>query len=87
DSLTGVLQRWSLASDKPLIIFFDEVDALVGDTLISLLRQIRAGYAQRPEAFPQSMVLCGVRDVRDYRIHRSDGEIITGGWLHPQWCR
>ncbi len=25
------------------------------------------------------MVLCGVRDVRDYRIHRSDGEIITGG--------
>ena len=79
DSLTSVLQRWSLASDKPLILFFDEVDALVGDTLISVLRQIRAGYAQRPEAFPQSMVLCGVRDVRDYRIHRSDGEIITGG--------
>ena len=79
DSLTAVLQRWSLASDKPLIVFLDEVDALVGDTLISLLRQIRAGYAQRPEAFPQSMVLCGVRDVRDYRLHRSDGEIITGG--------
>jgi len=79
DSLTAVLQRWSLASDKPLIILLDEVDALVGDTLISLLRQIRAGYAQRPEAFPQSMVLCGVRDVRDYRMHRPDGEIITGG--------
>ncbi len=79
DVLTGLLQRWSLASDKPLIIFLDEVDALVGDTLISLLRQIRAGYAQRPEAFPQSMVLCGVRDVRDYRMHRSDGEVITGG--------
>jgi hypothetical protein len=74
-----VLQTWSEQSDKPLIIFLDEVDALVGDTLISLLRQIRAGYAQRPEAFPQSMILCGVRDVRDYRIHRSDGEIITGG--------
>ena len=79
DSLTSVLQRWSLTSDKPLIIFLDEVDALVGDTLISLLRQIRAGYAQRPEAFPLSMVLCGVRDVRDCRIHRPDGEIITGG--------
>lgn len=74
-----VLQTWSEQSDKPLIIFFDEVDALVGDALISLLRQIRAGYAQRPEAFPQSMVLCGVRDVRDYRMHRPDGEIITGG--------
>jgi hypothetical protein len=79
DSLTTVLQRWSMASDKPLIVFLDEVDALVGDTLISVLRQIRAGYAQRPEAFPQSMVLCGVRDVRDYRMHRDDGEIITGG--------
>jgi len=79
DSLTAVLQRWSLASDKPLIVFLDEVDALVGDTLISLLRQIRAGCAQRPEALPISMVQCGVRDVRDYRIHRSDGEIITGG--------
>ncbi|MDO9570658.1 MAG: AAA-like domain-containing protein [Hydrogenophaga sp.] len=73
------LQTWSEHSAKPLVVFFDEVDALVGDTLISLLRQIRAGYAQRPDAFPQSMVLCGVRDVRDYRIHRSDGEIITGG--------
>ncbi|TSE23057.1 hypothetical protein [Tepidimonas aquatica] len=56
-----------------------EVDALVGDTLISLLRQIRAGYAQRPQAFPQTVVLCGVRDVRDYRIHSGGGDIITGG--------
>ncbi len=79
DALRATLEHWSRSSPQPLIIFFDEVDALVGDTLISLLRQIRAGYAQRPEAFPQSMVLCGVRDVRDYRIHRSDGEIITGG--------
>lgn len=79
ETVRQVLQAWSVHSPQPLIVFIDEVDALVGDTLISLLRQIRAGYAQRPEAFPQSMVLCGVRDVRDYRIHRSDGEIITGG--------
>ncbi|MEN0048489.1 MAG: ATP-binding protein, partial [Bacteroidota bacterium] len=60
--------------------FLDEVDALIGDTLISLLRQIRAGYNQRPQAFPISIVLCGVRDVRDYRIHSSSTkEIITGG--------
>ena len=79
DALRLVLEHWSRTSPKPLIIFLDEVDALVGDTLISLLRQIRAGYAQRPEAFPQSMVLCGVRDVRDYRMSRPDGEVITGG--------
>ena len=57
----------------------DEVDALVGDTLISLLRQIRSGYNQRPSGFPQSIILCGIRDVRDYRIHTKDNEIITGG--------
>jgi len=58
----------------------DEIDALVGDTLIAVLRQLRAGYTQRPHAFPQSIILCGVRDVRDYRIHTGDGkEIITGG--------
>nr|CAA6830481.1 MAG: Unknown protein [uncultured Thiotrichaceae bacterium] len=66
-------------SDKPVVLMLDEVDALVGDTLISLLRQIRAGYAQRPQAFPQSIILCGVRDIRDYRMHSKDQEIITGG--------
>ncbi|MFT5164603.1 MAG: hypothetical protein ACI9FJ_003210, partial [Alteromonadaceae bacterium] len=78
DRLTQLLTYWSQISKKSCVLFLDEVDALVGDTLISLLRQIRAGYAQRPSAFPQSIVLCGVRDVRDYRIH-SGGEVITGG--------
>ncbi|MDR2690406.1 MAG: ATP-binding protein, partial [Azoarcus sp.] len=74
-----LLEHWADISPQPTVLFLDEVDALVGDTLISLLRQIRAGYAQRPQAFPQSIVLCGVRDVRDYRIHQGDGEVITGG--------
>ena len=79
NQLNSLLTHFAQISSKPLVLFLDEVDALVGDTLISLLRQIRAGYAQRPEYFPQSIVLCGLRDIRDYRIHRSDGEIITGG--------
>ena len=34
----------------------------------------------RPKSFPHSIVLCGVRDVRDYRIHSgSTGETIAGG--------
>ena len=62
------------------MLLLDEIDALVGDTLISALRQLRAGYDMRPAAFPQSVVLCGIRDVRDYRIHsESAGEIIAGG--------
>ena len=80
DLLSGLLSYWAqLNPAHPTVLLLDEVDALVGDTLISLLRQIRAGYAQRPAAFPQSLVLCGVRDVRDYRIHTASQEIITGG--------
>ena len=77
--LFQLLSHWSVTTDKPTVLLLDEVDALVGDTLISLLRQIRAGYNERPDSFPQSVVLCGVRDVRDYRIHQGNGEIITGG--------
>lgn len=77
--LAGFLQAWALQTERPIVLMLDEVDALVGDTLVSLLRQIRSGYAQRPKAFPQSIILCGVRDVRDYRIHTSHQEIITGG--------
>ncbi|TAN49333.1 MAG: AAA family ATPase [Methylococcaceae bacterium] len=78
-ALVGFLSRWAQESAKPVILMLDEIDALVGDTLISVLRQLRAGYPQRPAAFPQSVILCGVRDVRDYRIHTKDKEIITGG--------
>jgi hypothetical protein len=78
--LQGLLARWSQESPQPLVLLLDEVDALVGDTLISLLRQLRAGYTQRPAAFPSTVVLCGVRDLRDYRIHASsEAAPITGG--------
>ena len=79
-ALSTLLNSWSRAADSPLVVLIDEIDALVGDSLISVLRQLRAGYARRPVGFPQSVVLCGVRDVRDYRIHASsEKEVITGG--------
>lgn len=75
-----VLSRWAANDPKPLIVLIDEIDTLIGDTLIAVLRQLRAGYAQRPGRFPHSIVLCGVRDIRDYRIHSSSEKaIITGG--------
>ena len=79
-ALAESLTRWAEHSDRPLVLLIDEIDALIGDSLVSVLRQLRAGYDKRPVAFPQSVVLCGVRDVRDYRIHSSRSqEIITGG--------
>ena len=65
---------------KPLIIFIDEIDSLVGDTLISVLRQLRSGYDQSPTTFPQSVCLIGVRDVRDYRIWSDEQQaMVLGG--------
>ena len=79
-ALGTLLDIWSRAATSPLVLLIDEIDAMVGDSLVSVLRQLRAGYAHRPAAFPQCVVLCGVRDVRDYRIHASSGkEVITGG--------
>ena len=78
-ALNVLFARWCRADPVPLVLLVDEIDSLVGDTLLSVLRQLRAGYQRRPEAFPQSVVLCGVRDIRDYRIRSSAGEIIAGG--------
>lgn len=33
-----------------------------------MLRQLRAGHPERPHAFPASIALVGLRDVRDYKI-------------------
>ena len=79
NALKVLLARWCMANPTPLVLLVDEIDSLVGDCLLSVLRQLRAGYEQRPEAFPQSVVLCGVRDIRDYRIRSSAGEVIAGG--------
>ena len=79
-ALSLVLSRWAAADRTPLVLLIDEIDALVGDTLLAVLRQLRAGYDQRPSAFPHSIVLCGVRDVRDYRIHSSaEDRLVLGG--------
>ncbi|MBI4903345.1 MAG: ATP-binding protein [Acidobacteria bacterium] len=78
DALRTMLSEWCSRSPLPICLMIDEIDAMVGDSLLSVLRQLRAGYPFRPNAFPQTIVLCGVRDLRDYRIHGTR-EIITGG--------
>ena len=80
DALAETLIRWAADDARPLVLLIDEIDTLIGDSLISVLRQLRAGYANRPQRFPQSVVLCGVRDLRDYRIRSgSTNELVLGG--------
>ena len=46
-ALRQALARWSMAHSRPLVLLIDEIDALVGDTLLSVLRQLRTGYVDR----------------------------------------
>jgi hypothetical protein len=68
NQLNKGLGTWAKTCAKPLVILFDEIDALTNLTLESVLRQLRSGFSDRPKAFPHSVVLCGLRDVRDYKI-------------------
>lgn len=71
------LKTWALQSPRPLILFVDEIDALENDALISALRQLRSGYPNRPQGFPWSLALIGLRDVRDYKVASGGGGRLT----------
>ncbi|MBI2569481.1 MAG: ATP-binding protein [Candidatus Schekmanbacteria bacterium] len=66
--LIHYLTRWAAKAPLPVVLFLDEIDALLDETLLSVLRQLRAGYGERPDRFPQSIGLIGLRDVRDYKV-------------------
>lgn len=65
--LNQYLEAWSESQEQPIVLFIDEIDALLDDVLVSVLRQLRDGYQSRPASFPSSVVLVGLRDVRDYK--------------------
>jgi hypothetical protein len=44
---------------RPLVVFLDEIDSLRDLTLLSVLRQLRDGYPDRPDAFPWALALIG----------------------------
>jgi hypothetical protein len=66
--IAAALASWAVASPRPLVVFLDEIDALRDNVLISVLRQLRDGYRNRPQRFPASLALIGLRDVRDYKV-------------------
>ncbi|MCC5616896.1 ATP-binding protein [Nostoc sp. CHAB 5836] len=66
--IRAFLQVWAQSSPLPLVILIDEIDSLQDQTLISVLRQLRDGFPNRPENFPTSVGLIGLRDVRDYKV-------------------
>ena len=75
-AVEDALQDLCFKSGKKVAVFFDEVDCLVGEVLVSFLRQLRDGYVNRDMMpFPKSVALVGMLDVRDYKaLISSDGE-------------
>ncbi|GAA2209897.1 AAA family ATPase [Nonomuraea monospora] len=55
-------------SPRRVVLFMDEIGALRGDSLVSILSQLRDGHNARQSGhpFPTSVVLCGLRDPREY---------------------
>jgi hypothetical protein len=67
------------ASDRPVVIFFDEADVLRGRAMVSFLTQLRAlDLSRHARAAPWCVVLADVRAVRDYV---ADDERSAMPWL------
>jgi hypothetical protein len=83
DPDTAVLQYLgdlARRSPRPLVVFFDEADCLVGASMVSFLTQIRDGYLARHRSpFPHSVVLMGQRNVRDYVLTQEERTAVS--WL------
>lgn len=62
------IAKFCKALQKPLVLLFDEVDCLSNGTLVTFLRQLRAGYNSRANIpFAHSVALVGMRNIRDYK--------------------
>ena len=77
-SFKDFVTQWTRDLPKALVLLIDEVDALYDDTLISVLRQLRDGFQFRPGAFPSSVALVGLRDVREYKEKVRDNDKSIG---------
>jgi hypothetical protein len=78
--LGAYLRAWAAAIDAPLVLLLDEADVVTGPALVSLLRQLRAGFNDRGIGqFPTSIALIGMRDLRDYLVQSKDGRPVNAG--------
>ena len=60
-ALGRVLTLWCRHQTKPVVLLIDEIDSLVGDSLIAVLRQLRTGYekCRNPSLKRSSSAGCG----------------------------
>ena len=66
--LTDYIQAWCQSCPRPVVLLLDEIDAMQNDALITVLRQLRGMFPNRPHGGPSTVALIGLRDVRDYKV-------------------
>ena len=72
--LAGLLGDWAMAlHPRPLVLLLDEVDTIEGEAMVNFLAQLRSGFNHRPRTFPSSIVLVGLRDLKDYLVQAKGG--------------
>lgn len=78
--LLRYLRDLAARAPLPLVVFFDEADALMGRAMVSFLTQLRQGYIDRRKIpFPASVALVGQRQVRDYALRDENRRVLV--WL------
>jgi type II secretory pathway predicted ATPase ExeA len=78
--LLAFLRSWCAHVKQPVVLVLDEADVVRDAPLISLLRQLRAGFSHRGAGrFPVSVALVGLRDLRDYLVQAKDGAQVNPG--------
>jgi hypothetical protein len=87
ERVRSALAAWAAACPRPLVVFFDEIDALGGASLLSVLSQLRAGSADRPAAFPHSVAVCGLRDASVGDAFNISAESLRLGDFGPEQVR
>ncbi|MFG1945867.1 hypothetical protein [Nonomuraea sp. NPDC048826] len=56
----SALTEWCRHSPRRVVLFLDEIDGLQGNSMVSILSQLREGHNARPQGrpFPSSVILC-----------------------------
>ncbi|MFC7106279.1 ATP-binding protein [Nonomuraea rubra] len=69
---SAALSEWCRRCPRRVVLFLDEIDALQGDSLVSILSQLRDGHNARPEEsrFPHPWCCAGCATCVTTRSHR-----------------
>ncbi len=79
-ALQTYLSALCTASDRRVVLLLDEADVMAGAAVVTFLTQLRALYLARDEQpAPASVVLIGVRSVRDYAVTVDERRALS--WL------